>query len=244
MKLKSYLRGLGLGMVVTTLILVIAFSARNHELTDEEIIAKAKELGMVETSAFGSDKKDEENSSKESTTESNEGSIALEVTTASGENNTETSGEGLISPENTTLKNEEDTTSQGVTKPEATTKETETTKTETTTKATEDETKTEPSTKPTEEDTKKEPVTKATEAETKPTPTMPAGGTVTIVFEDIRSADMASNLLYEAGVIQDVDAFNNYLTEQGLATKVGEGEFEFKKGMTFEEIARIITRQR
>lgn len=48
MKLKYYLRGLGIGVIVTTLILMIAFSLhRGDGLTDEEIVARAKELGMV-----------------------------------------------------------------------------------------------------------------------------------------------------------------------------------------------------
>lgn len=48
MKLKYYLRGLGIGVIVTTIILMIALALhRNDGLTDEEIISRAKELGMV-----------------------------------------------------------------------------------------------------------------------------------------------------------------------------------------------------
>lgn len=47
MNLKFYLRGLGIGIVVTALLL--SLSARNQsDLTDEEIKARAAELGMVE----------------------------------------------------------------------------------------------------------------------------------------------------------------------------------------------------
>ena len=47
MNLKFYLRGLGIGIVVTALLL--SLSSRNpSELTDEEIKARAAELGMVE----------------------------------------------------------------------------------------------------------------------------------------------------------------------------------------------------
>lgn len=45
MKLKYYLRGLGVGIIVTTLILIIAFSGR--KISDEEVIKRAGELGMV-----------------------------------------------------------------------------------------------------------------------------------------------------------------------------------------------------
>ncbi len=47
MKLKYYLRGIGTGMIVTTLILAISFSLRKPEMTDEEIRQRAQELGMV-----------------------------------------------------------------------------------------------------------------------------------------------------------------------------------------------------
>lgn len=50
MKLKYYLRGLGIGIVVTALILGIAHTAQEKKqgMTDEEVIARAKELGMTE----------------------------------------------------------------------------------------------------------------------------------------------------------------------------------------------------
>ena len=47
MKLKYYLRGLGVGILVTTVILMIAFARHPQKLTDEEIIARAEMLGMV-----------------------------------------------------------------------------------------------------------------------------------------------------------------------------------------------------
>lgn len=46
MKLKIYLRGLGIGIVVTALILGI--SGGKKEMSDAEVIARAKQLGMVE----------------------------------------------------------------------------------------------------------------------------------------------------------------------------------------------------
>lgn len=47
LKLKYYLRGLGLGIVVTATILSI-LSSKEDKMTDEEIIARAEELGMIE----------------------------------------------------------------------------------------------------------------------------------------------------------------------------------------------------
>lgn len=47
MKLKYYLRGLGIGIIITTLILTVALSGGKEKLSDEEIIQRAEELGMV-----------------------------------------------------------------------------------------------------------------------------------------------------------------------------------------------------
>ena len=48
MKLKYYLRGVGIGLIVATLILMIASSLHsNKDMSDAEIIARAEELGMV-----------------------------------------------------------------------------------------------------------------------------------------------------------------------------------------------------
>ena len=52
MRLKYYLRGIGVGVIFATLLLSISFyfgrdNLHKKELTDEEIIAKAEELGMI-----------------------------------------------------------------------------------------------------------------------------------------------------------------------------------------------------
>ena len=51
MKLKYYLRGLGIGVFVSVIIMTVAFGNRKP-MTDEEIKARAKELGMIENSVL------------------------------------------------------------------------------------------------------------------------------------------------------------------------------------------------
>lgn len=48
MNLKYYLRGLGLGIVITVILLGATAGIRKESLSDDEIIARAKSLGMVE----------------------------------------------------------------------------------------------------------------------------------------------------------------------------------------------------
>ena len=47
----------------------------------------------------------------------------------------------------------------------------------------------------------------------------------------------------EAGVIEDDDALDDYLEKNGLARKVRAGTYKIPVGASYEEIARIITRQ-
>ena len=49
MKLKFYLRGLGIGIAITALVMGLALGNRPKEkLTDEEIRQRAEQLGMVD----------------------------------------------------------------------------------------------------------------------------------------------------------------------------------------------------
>ena len=51
MERKYYLRGLGLGIAVTAIIMSVALSGR-RTMTNDEIIARAKELGLVENTVL------------------------------------------------------------------------------------------------------------------------------------------------------------------------------------------------
>lgn len=51
MELKYYLRGLGLGIAITAIVLGI-LSSKNKTMTNEEIIARAKQLGMTENTVL------------------------------------------------------------------------------------------------------------------------------------------------------------------------------------------------
>lgn len=47
MRFKYYLRGVGLGILFSTIILMIAFHSHGSNISDDEVIQRAKELGMV-----------------------------------------------------------------------------------------------------------------------------------------------------------------------------------------------------
>ncbi len=53
MRLKYYLRGMGIGIIGTTLLLMILFSFQgNDTISDEEIMIRAASLGMVSAGAI------------------------------------------------------------------------------------------------------------------------------------------------------------------------------------------------
>ena len=60
MRLKYYLRGLGLGIIFAVFIMMVGYRNHGSSMSDSEIIEKAKALGMVETedsSGIKNDKK-------------------------------------------------------------------------------------------------------------------------------------------------------------------------------------------
>ncbi|MGN0365260.1 MAG: hypothetical protein ACI4E5_04880 [Suilimivivens sp.] len=61
MKLKYYLRGLGIGIMVTAVILSVAFGSRKETLSDREIMERATELGMVSESGSLAEMEKKEN---------------------------------------------------------------------------------------------------------------------------------------------------------------------------------------
>ena len=47
MKLKYYLRGLGMGIIFATLVLTVSSVIHNNKLSEEQIVKEAKKLGMI-----------------------------------------------------------------------------------------------------------------------------------------------------------------------------------------------------
>lgn len=62
MEKKYYFRGFGLGIIVTAVIMGIALSGggKKEKMTDDEVIARAKELGMIEDSTLLESSQEEE----------------------------------------------------------------------------------------------------------------------------------------------------------------------------------------
>lgn len=172
MKLKYYLRGLGIGMIVTALILGISFSNRQDQtsqiMTDDQIRERAAELGMVDSS---------------------------ELTLAALQNSAKQPTEGTA---------EENTQTQEQNNIEA-----------------------EPET------------TVPAEPEVTEAPQRTQTASITIQRGD--DSGSASRRLYEAGLVENAKAFDNYLCNNGYSRSINPGTYEIAPGTSEEEIAKIIT---
>lgn len=213
MKLKYYLRGLGIGMAVTALILGISFSGRQGQeaqtLTDEQIRERASELGMVDSSELTLAAL--QNSAQPQTT------MEPEVTE---ESETMTEPEATAEPE-TTTEPEATAEPEMMTKPEVTAEPEMTTKLEATAEP---------------EMTTKPEATKEPELITAPEQSQ-----TTITIKKGSDSGSVSRVLYEAGLVENAKAFDNYLCNNGYSRSINPGIYEIAPGTSEEEIAKIIT---
>lgn len=219
MKLKYYLRGLGIGMAVTALILGISFSGRQGQeaqtLTDEQIRERASELGMVDSSELTLAAL--QNSAQPQTTMEPE---VTEESKLTADPETTTEPEATAEPE-TTTEPEATTEPETMTEPEATA---------------EAETMTEPETTAEPKMTTKPEATKEPELTTAPEQSQ-----TTITIKKGSDSGSVSRMLYEAGLVENAKAFDNYLCNNGYSRSINPGIYEIAPGTSEEEIAKIIT---
>lgn len=211
MKRKYYLRGLGTGILVTALILIIA-SGQKETMTDEEVKARAKELGMVESTLL-SDLANQTPAAEPET-------MADPAATAEPETAEKATPEPAAEPETTA-----EPTPEPTAEPEATaepapepTVEPETTAEPTPEPTAEPETTAEPTTDP------------ATEQES-----------ILIMIRSGESSVSVSKALEEAGLVASAQAYDRYLCENGYDKKIRSGEHRIPVGADDAEIAAIIT---
>jgi len=97
---------------------------------------------------------------------------------------------------------------------------------------------------PTEEETKETEQTDTTKEETAKEEEQPAEAVKEYklnIISGMQSSEIAT-LLKDAGIITDAFEFEQYLINTGYHTKVQLGEFVVKSDMTYEQLAKIITK--
>ena len=213
MKLKYYLCGLGIGMAVTALILGISFSGRQGQ--------EAQTL---------TDEQIRERASELGMVDSSELTLAALQNSAQPQ----TTMEPEVTEESETMTEPEATAEpETATEPEATAEPEMTTKPEATA---EPEMTTKPETTAEPEMTTKPEATKEPELITAPEQSQ-----TTITIKKGSDSGSVSRVLYEAGLVENAKAFDNYLCNNGYSRSINPGIYEIAPGTSEEEIAKIIT---
>ncbi len=225
MKLKYYLRGLGIGIVVTALLMGFATKGKG-EMSDEEIRARAAELGMVEQLTLADIKENSESGNQ------TEAPAATDVPNATKEPVMQMPTEVPVAPTPTEK-------AIATAAPEATAEPAEATKT--------------PADLPenTEAPEALEPPadgenTADPELSTEDTqPLLPtaelSGDTVYVTIYEGNNSVNVSRVLAASGLIEDATAFDRYLRNNGYSKIINTGSYKISLGTSEAEIARIIT---
>lgn len=85
------------------------------------------------------------------------------------------------------------------------------------------------------------PTEKPTEAPTK-APTEPAAAEAVLTISPGMYSESVSAELVRLGIITNQKEFNSYLVNNGYAERIQTGDFKIKADMSYDEIARIITK--
>lgn len=212
MKLKYYLRGLGIGIIVTAVIMGVVSGSHKETLSDREIKERAAELGMVEQGGSLADSAEQEAAEPEAPTETPIEAPTETPTESPAESPTETPTEA------------------------PTEKPTETPMEEPTEKPTETPIEA-PTEKPTETPAKSPEQTP--EAVEKATPKV-TSDMVSVKVKSGDSSFVICQMLEEKGLIASASDFDTYLCTKGYDRKLRVGSYEIPADTQPEKIAKIL----
>ena len=239
MNLKYYLRGLGLGILVTALILSVA--GRNRRtMTDAEVKERAKELGMIENTVLLEKPEETESASEtmantESVSETTAGSDG-EVQIGTDIGNNEDVSQGDLSKEETPKDNQPKEETSEEEKPQKDASQDTEPKDDISQEVTDDPERPEELSKNNTEDTQGENDEKVTSAGEDQSRTDEV--TLTIVSGD--TSYSVAKKLYELGVVPSVEQTDRFLCANGYDRTIRTGVYTIAPEETLESVAKRI----
>lgn len=251
MKLRYYLRGLGIGIVVTALLMGVALKD-GHPLSDAEIKRRAAQLGMVEKSYTLSELQPETEESKpqesqvaESTQTTESGQSAAEESkpqenqpaestqaSESSQSAAETSNASESQTAESTQTTESSQSAAEASKPSESQPAESTPASESSQPAAEESRASESQT------------TESTQITESSQPAETSGETAVVVVHSGDSSDTVSRALEEAGLVENAKKYDQYLINNGYSRRISPGTYEMELGTDEETIAKIITKSR
>ncbi len=246
MKLRYYLRGLGIGMLVTALILILSGST-GGKMSNEEIKRRAAALGMVEkdTSVLADAEKQEEPAEEETPEATQEKPEAEDVSKTSqekpgAEDVSKTSQEKPEAEEALKATQEKPKTEEAPETAEKAVEKQEEKSSEPAPEAKKD-------AKQTQQDTQKSEVAQradevAGRAEEVAQEAPAAGSVVTFQVKSGDSSVAVARRAQEAGLVESAEEFDRFLCQNGYDKRISVGSYEIPKNATQKEIADKITK--
>lgn len=257
MKLRYYMRGLGIGIFVTAILMAVTIHGKTERLTDEQIIERAEALGMEmkyssdvladtvsENTAEDTKPAELPNQVKEETSLANR--LAAEEKTG----NPLLAGAGVDSSADEQDNNAADTAQQDIYHEDPDAAERTEAKTDTTDRKEQTQDGSVQENAAGEKNTAQNVSADAKAAgqdegvagETSAADTqIVTGAAKQITVSSGDGSDTVARKLYEAGLISDVSAYDRYLCQNGYDKKICTGVKTIPAGATEAEIAQILT---
>lgn len=238
MHLKSYLRGIGLGMIVTACVLHFTFGARAAKpMTDEQIKAEARKLGMIENTVLSVNPGETEDASTEGIETDSQVDEKGNVAGVTEELTEEPTTDLTEKPEENSdeTPSDQEIADDGKETPAPTNEDADN---DTTTGSPENQN---PEEGNTEQNPPEDNTTPPVEDGDRTNHVTPSGNTVKIQVVKGDSSNAVAEKLFAAGVIDNAYDFDRYLCENKLDKNMIVGEFEVKIGTSYKDLARMLS---
>jgi cobalamin biosynthesis protein CobT len=225
LKLRYFIRGLGIGIVFTAIVMSLSLQAsrsriiRENALTKDEIMEKAMGYGMIMDTSEDTNSLEEKEPSQDE--QSQEGTQSQEKTQAEEENQDKKENQDKEGTQT-----QEENQNQEETKSDKESQEVE--------ESRDDDSQS--------EDSGKDEVDKD-KNESKKDDAVISIDYISIKITAGMSAASVGKLLEEKNIIDDSKEFSTYMSEQGYSSKILTGEHLIPVDATYKKIADIITRK-
>lgn len=252
MKLRYYMRGLGIGIFVTAILMALTIHGKTERLTDEQIIERAEALGMekkyssdvlADTVSNNTVEKDAEAAKEDTLPEQvkEESSLSNQLQAEEMEENPLLAGAGVDSSADEQDNNAADTAQQDIYHEDPDAAERTEAKTDSSADAdSAEESTTEENAADAQDESTADDSDQTTAAGSSESDTQAAGSKqITVSSGD--GSDTVARKLYEAGLVSDAAAYDRYLCQNGYDKKICTGVKTIPAGATEAEIAQILT---